>query len=136
MTSTDESARAGEAGKGFAVVANEIRDLATKSSETVKEIEAIIKETLRSVEKGQTLVTDTDNALSTIVGTISDTVNITDSLLDSSKNQQNALKQLNQGTQRLESLTASNVKTSEENADLSTIFVNEIDHLSEVIRKN
>ena len=44
LNATIEAARAGEAGKGFAVVAKEIKKLAQQSSETVNEIENIVKE--------------------------------------------------------------------------------------------
>ena len=44
LNATIEAARAGEAGKGFAVVAREIKKLAQQSSDTVSEIENIVKE--------------------------------------------------------------------------------------------
>jgi methyl-accepting chemotaxis protein len=45
-----EAARAGEHGKGFAVVADEVRKLAERSSNSVKEIARLVKEIQQSVE--------------------------------------------------------------------------------------
>lgn len=45
-----EAARAGEAGKGFAVVADEINTLSTESSNATKEIDAILKDIITTVE--------------------------------------------------------------------------------------
>lgn len=48
LNASIESARAGEAGKGFAVVATEIRNLATQSEDSAKEITTIVN-TLRKI---------------------------------------------------------------------------------------
>lgn len=51
-----ESARAGEHGKGFAVVADEISKLATMSIDSSKEIAAIIKSTVDTIENSSVMI--------------------------------------------------------------------------------
>jgi methyl-accepting chemotaxis protein len=47
-----EAARAGEHGRGFAVVADEVSKLAERSSSSTKEIESLIRESVKSVKDG------------------------------------------------------------------------------------
>ncbi len=46
-----EAARAGDAGRGFAVVADEVRKLAGRSSESAKEISALVLETRQRIDE-------------------------------------------------------------------------------------
>lgn len=62
-----EAARAGEAGKGFAVVATEIGSLANQTSDTVGNINAI--------------VSDINNAVSTLAESLQDTVEFLDKIV-------------------------------------------------------
>ncbi|OON91385.1 MAG: hypothetical protein ATN34_05330 [Epulopiscium sp. Nele67-Bin002] len=71
-----EAARAGDSGKGFSVVANEIRDLANKSSETVKEIDKVIQQSLISVENGETQVQETAKILEEIAISMDDSAKL------------------------------------------------------------
>ncbi|OON96687.1 MAG: hypothetical protein ATN36_04975 [Epulopiscium sp. Nele67-Bin005] len=128
-----ESARAGEAGRGFAVVANEIRDLANKTSEIVKEVEETIQDTLKNVERGQTIVNDTDEALTNIVATIDETVNISKALLETSKEQQLSVTTLNNGTTQLKNITEINVASSQESAAISEDMLRQIENLRNIV---
>jgi methyl-accepting chemotaxis protein len=52
LNASIEAARAGEHGRGFAVVADEVSKLADRSSTSTKEIESLIKESVKNVNKG------------------------------------------------------------------------------------
>ncbi len=52
LNASIEAARAGEHGRGFAVVADEVSKLADRSSTSTKEIEGLIKESVKNVTRG------------------------------------------------------------------------------------
>ena len=128
-----ESARAGEAGKGFAVVATEIRDLATRSSNIVKEIDEIVKGSLITVSEGEEMAEQTAQALENIVASIEETNEITQLLLVSSNRQKEYLEDLMKGTQHLSEIGKVNLSISEENASLSESLEEQSENLKKLI---
>ncbi|MBO4883048.1 MAG: methyl-accepting chemotaxis protein [Lachnospiraceae bacterium] len=67
LNASIEAARAGEAGRGFAVVASEISNLATQTSEAVKNIGGIVDEVNSAVEQMSDCLTQTTGFLETNV---------------------------------------------------------------------
>ena len=114
-----ESARAGEAGKGFSVLANEIRDLATRSSETVKEIEVMLTASAESVETGQRMANNTAEMLKEVAGTVEKTTAITIELLENSKQQKEGVEELAKGSSHLIGVAEINSSVAEESAAIS-----------------
>jgi methyl-accepting chemotaxis protein len=67
LNASIEAARAGDAGKGFEVVAQEVGKLANKTSENVKSINTLIKDTLTTMRKTTNVVNDFANTSEDVV---------------------------------------------------------------------
>lgn len=103
-----EAARAGDAGKGFAVVAQEVRQLAQRSADAAKEIKRLISQSSHQVNEGVGLVSNTGTALADMISRIDTIHSIVSEIATAAKDQATGLKEVNQATQSMDTLTHQN----------------------------
>ena len=114
-----EAARAGEHGKGFAVVAQEVRALAARSANAVKEIEQLISDTLQKVKEGHSLSQQTGYAMEDIIGHITHINQLVTEINHASHEQSAGINQVNLAMTHIGEATninAGRVSRSEETA--------------------
>jgi methyl-accepting chemotaxis protein len=109
-----EAARAGEQGRGFAVVASEVRNLAGRSATAAKEIKALIQDSVRKVDEGSTLVTQSGATLEQIVSAVKKVTDIVAEIAAASNEQSAGIDQVNKAVMQLDELTQQNAALVEQ----------------------
>ena len=114
-----EAARAGSAGKGFSVVADEVRSLAAKSAEAVKNTSSLIEDSIRAVQEGAQAAQNTKNSFQMLMDKMEEAVGLINNITDASTDQADAIREVTGGVDQIACVVQTNSATSEESAATS-----------------
>ena len=125
-----EAARAGEQGRGFAVVATEVRMLARRTSEAAREVKSLILRSAKSVESGNQV----SDAASQKIAEAADSVDGVHAMIarisTGSRQQLDAISQVNSAISHLDGLTRSNAALVEQIAAAAAALNERADHVA------
>ena len=114
-----EAATAGEAGKGFSVVAQEVRNLATKSSEAAAEIKQLVESAKAKSIEGEKISQEMIVGYDTLKDDIQKTKTIIESIERNSKIQEKDMNKIDKVVHEMDSIVAKNVDIASNIGDLS-----------------
>jgi methyl-accepting chemotaxis protein len=123
-----EAATAGEAGKGFAVVAAEVRNLATRSADAAKEITAIVHKAKERASEGKVIAQNMKEGYNILNENISSQLDIIKEVSNASKEQQQAIEQINDSINELD-------QTTQQNASAAAQISSQSQHIEALSRK-
>jgi methyl-accepting chemotaxis protein len=130
-----EAARAGEQGRGFAVVASEVRNLAGRSATAAKEIKALIQDSVKKVDEGSSLVTQSGATLDQIVSAVKKVTDIVAEIAAASHEQSSGIEQVNKAVMQLDQLTQQNAALVEEASAASQAMSEQARGLDDAMRR-
>ncbi len=126
LNASIEAARAGEAGKGFSVVAGEVGKLAAKSKNSANEIETISAES-------SAVANQAGEVAKNIVPQIINAVELMHKIVDSSREQELSISQINSSLSELNNSVQRVVGTADETALNAQELANQAEKLNERI---
>jgi len=124
-----EAATAGEAGKGFAVVAQEVRNLASKSAEAAKTIQALTNSAKTKAKEGTEISGQMISGFKMITEKISETVDLVNDVANANKEQMAGIEQINDAVAQLDQMTQENAKLANNTDQIS----NKVSNMAEVL---
>ena len=129
LNASVEAARAGDAGKGFGVVASEVRNLAQRTADSSKEIQALISASGAQVRSGVELVTRTGDTLAEIVSAVMQTADIVAEIATANTEQSQSLEEVNTAMAQLDDMTQRNAAMVQEFASAARSMEEEVNRL-------
>ncbi len=135
LNASVEAARAGEYGKGFSVVAEEVKKLASQSTEAAKYSTDMINEIYKTISNGVELMKEAVVSLEEI-SSLSKVIEDTTEDLDENVNtQKNSLENIADNIESISQIADENLRNSEAAKKFSTQISNEANQLYNVINK-
>jgi methyl-accepting chemotaxis protein len=116
-----EAATAGEAGKGFAVVAQEVRNLASRSAEAAKEIKDLVQNATLKASEGKKISANMIDGYTKLNENIDITIELIDHVTNASKEQYEAMNQINDAITSLDKSTQQNASEAANISEMARV---------------
>jgi len=130
-----EAARAGEQGKGFAVVASEVRGLAQRSSDSAREIKALIQNSASNVAEGGKLVGEAGTIITDIVSGVREVKQLIGEVTLASKEQSHGVEEINRAIAQMEAVTRQNAALVDQASRATLAFEQAASRLTLAVRR-
>ncbi len=129
-----EAATAGEAGRGFAVVAAEVRNLASRSAEAAKEINSIVQKARQRAIEGKEIANSMILGYETLNKNIENQLHIINEVSNASKEQSEAIEQINDAVNELDKTTQQNAAMASQISSQANTIESLSNKLVEVVK--
>ncbi|MEA2117968.1 methyl-accepting chemotaxis protein [Halovibrio sp. HP20-50] len=133
LNASVEAARAGEHGRGFAVVAQEVRILASRSSDASKGIATLINTSLSRTKSGVDQVKKTGTTMQEMVKSIERVADVIAEISAGAKEQSVGIGQVNDAVNELDSMTQHNASMVEESSAAAAELREQADRLGVLV---
>jgi methyl-accepting chemotaxis protein len=128
-----EAARAGEQGRGFAVVASEVRSLAGRSATAAKAIKELIQDSVKKVDDGALLVSQSGRTLEQIVVAVKKVNDMVAAIAMASEAQSSGIEQVNRAVREMDEMTHQNASLVEQATAASQAMAEQARELTELM---
>ncbi len=133
LNASVEAARAGEHGRGFAVVAQEVRVLASRSSDASKEIRALIDASVQHTNSGAKLVRSAGDTMREIVSSVAKVTDVIGEITAGAKEQSSGIGQINTAVAEMDTMTQQNAAMVQEPTTAAANMRRHAEHLNQLI---
>jgi len=133
LNASVEAARAGEHGRGFAVVAQEVRVLASRSSDASKEIRALIDASVQHTKSGAELVRSAGATMQEIVSSVAKVTDVIGEISAGAKEQSTGIGQINTAVAEMDTMTQQNATMVQQSTTAAADMRRHAEHLNQLI---
>jgi methyl-accepting chemotaxis protein len=135
LSASVEAARTGEAGAGFAIVAEEVRNLARRSGEAVKNTSDKMEQTIRFINKGSDVLEASVTKYFSYIGVGQEIQAYTDAATEVTQKQAEGIDQIRASVEEINRTAQSNASSAQEAAAVAQQINAQAESMKDIVAK-